>query len=257
MYRVRAGRRQRICGLAYGVEIRVGGHRARRIGVRRARAHTGLAAVVRHAEDHFRRRHFREVLAGRRRVVVVVARQRSGWTKAEADAARGRARVVRILEVVRHDEKGIGHGGQAQDVEKAQRIHGGAGVGVDREIRSWRHRTTHGAREVAESVLGEGGVSGPAASVETLVVDVHAIHAFGLHLGHRLADRRGLGSQSRAHAGRAGAEVLKDDRQHDLRTVRMGRGQQRCQLARVPYVPGRVGRESAVGLYVETEERDS
>ena len=79
-----------------------------------------------------------------------------------------------------------------------------------------------------------GRIGSAAAPVQTLVVEVHPVDPFGVELRHRLGQGGCRMPQAGTHVGGARAEVLKDDRHHDLRSVRVSRIEQTGQLARIP-----------------------
>ena len=240
--------------LASRIQVGVRDHAARRISVWRRSSNTRLAAVVRNAQDHLRCRRDCHVLVGGGRVVVVVTRERPGGPKAHAGATGGRARVVGVLEVVGHDEKRVRIRTKALDVKESKRIGGRAGVRVDGQVGAGRECRPQVGDKGGELVPRPRWVRRTAAAVQTFEVDVDAIDPFCLDLCDSARNGRGHVGQAGAHVGSARAEVLEDDRQHDLGAGGVSRAQEPCQLGRVPNCPVTVMREVAVGLHVQTEE---
>ena len=253
---VGTGPHLRLQVLLVGIEVAVGGHAAGRVLVGRRGADACLAPVVGHAEDDLRRRHEGQVLARGAGVVVVVAGQRSRRTEAEAAARHRCACVVGVLEVVGHDEERIDAAGEPSHVEESQRVEGRAGVRVDGQVAAGRHGPAHRHGEVGHPVARPRAVGRAAAAVEALVIDVDAVNAFRLDRIHGSGDGGAAMQEARAHVRCAGTEVLEDYRQHHLHAVRVRRGEQSAQLARVPYRDTRVVDEVAVVLDVNPEVRD-
>ena len=160
---------------------------------------------------------------------------------------------VGVLHVVLHDEEAVRGGRHPAQVEEPVRVGGRAGIGVDREVGAAAHR-----RPQADDQVGHHrarALSVGAGAVKALVVDVDAVHALGLHLLDGQADGGRPVLQARAHARRAGREVLEDDRLHHAHPFGVGGVEQAGQLSRVPDHHPVVVDEGPVGRHVEAEDR--